>query len=373
MKESKQKILFICGSLDPGKDGVGDYTYQLSKELSKQGYTVAIIAIYDKFIETPLQEIATKDGIDVMRISSRFSKEKKSFLIKDFVKKHNPTYISLQFVPFSFHKRGTPWLLVNILSKIKSVRWHIMFHELWVGMEKNDPWKLKLWGHAQYQIIKQLIKKLKPQVIHSSNPLYLQYLRQIAKTNIVKELPLFGNIKKKFSKQNLRASKNVKFIIFAGIHHGAPVNVFLSWIKQHIINKGFGTEVIFIGKNGSHLSEWTDELTNHRIKYHILGIQDNDIISKTLASADIGISTTPYYLSEKSGSVATMLEHQLPVICISREWMPNIDIDLTSLRPKNIIQWHNKLKLEGILKHKPQYNSLEAISKQFIQDLEWHL
>ena len=31
------KIVFICGCLEPGKDGVGDYTRRLSAELIDHG------------------------------------------------------------------------------------------------------------------------------------------------------------------------------------------------------------------------------------------------------------------------------------------------------------------------------------------------
>mgnify|MGYP003474349261 CR=1 FL=1 len=41
------KILFICGSLEPGKDGVGDYTRRFCGELLKMNYEVQILSIND--------------------------------------------------------------------------------------------------------------------------------------------------------------------------------------------------------------------------------------------------------------------------------------------------------------------------------------
>ena len=43
------KILFICGTFENGKDGVGDYTKRLAKEIIDYGHSVHIIAIHDKF------------------------------------------------------------------------------------------------------------------------------------------------------------------------------------------------------------------------------------------------------------------------------------------------------------------------------------
>src|SRR5690606_39818307 len=47
---SKMNIAFICGSLEPGKDGVGDYTRRLAGELLRNGHNATIIAINDRYI-----------------------------------------------------------------------------------------------------------------------------------------------------------------------------------------------------------------------------------------------------------------------------------------------------------------------------------
>jgi hypothetical protein len=41
-----------------------------------------------------------------------------------------------------------------------------------------------------------------------------------------------------------------------------------------------------------------------------------------LVNSDFGISTTPYFQTEKSGVYAAYREHQLNTICVSREWTP---------------------------------------------------
>ena len=46
------KLVFICGSLEPGKDGVGDYVYILARELIDLGHTCLLIALNDQFLET---------------------------------------------------------------------------------------------------------------------------------------------------------------------------------------------------------------------------------------------------------------------------------------------------------------------------------
>jgi hypothetical protein len=52
----------------------------------------------------------------------------------------------------------------------------------------------------------------------------------------------------------------------------------------------------------------------------VLGLQSSETVSKVLADASHGISTTPIELADKSGSIAAMREHGLPVICLSNPW-----------------------------------------------------
>jgi hypothetical protein len=52
------KIVFVCGSVEIGRDGVGDYTRQLGLELLNQGHEVRIIGINDK-----VSSVHTEDAI----------------------------------------------------------------------------------------------------------------------------------------------------------------------------------------------------------------------------------------------------------------------------------------------------------------------
>ncbi|WP_375438200.1 hypothetical protein, partial [uncultured Hymenobacter sp.] len=54
----------------------------------------------------------------------------------------------------------------------------------------------------------------------------------------------------------------------------------------------------------------------------LLGEQPAEKISETLRNGTIGLSTTSLVVTEKSGTVAAMIEHGLPVLCIARAWWP---------------------------------------------------
>lgn len=42
------KFLFICGSLEPGKNGVGDYTRRLAGECIRMGHDAMILALDER-------------------------------------------------------------------------------------------------------------------------------------------------------------------------------------------------------------------------------------------------------------------------------------------------------------------------------------
>jgi hypothetical protein len=90
-----------------------------------------------------------------------------------------------------------------------------------------------------------------------------------------------------------------------------------------------------------------------------------------MIQVDIGISTTPFYLYEKSGSVAAMFKHGLPVINVadSIEWDSVFTADfipdpaIVEFQPGVIDQWMGNLT-------KPERkNILSNITNQFCADL----
>lgn len=53
-----------------------------------------------------------------------------------------------------------------------------------------------------------------------------------------------------------------------------------------------------------------------------MGVQSENAISQILINSDYGISTTPYYQTEKSGVYAAYKEHQINTISVARNWTP---------------------------------------------------
>ncbi|RLJ73919.1 glycosyltransferase family protein [Pedobacter alluvionis] len=312
------KILFICGSIEKGKDGVGDYTARLCASLSTLGYDVSIISLNDPYVDTNFKTVLNIEGqaIPALRLAKSQEMNLKLDLAAQFIREEKPDLISLQYVVFSFNPKGLPFSLAKSLKKISNnIPWHIMFHELWVGMDKGATFKMNIWGKIQKFIIKRMVTILNPVITHTHTRLYQLKLANIGiKSNY---LPLFGNV----PVTAVTPHRNQRqFVVFGGIHPGAGIGDLIH-LNARIKEKfKYDLKLVFIGRNGGELNQWLPLVRNSGIEVVVLGEQSLGTISEILSQSVVGISTTPLLLAEKSGSVAAMREHGLIILDISRKW-----------------------------------------------------
>lgn len=331
------KILFICGSLENGRDGVGDYTRRLSGELIRQGHQVQVIALNDKYIGSDLNETQKDEsvGINCLRLSSKLSWKERMAVAKRFVEDFDPEWLSLQFVPFSFQEKGLPLGFAIRLKKLGYGRnWHVMFHELWLGIDRESSYKMKVWGYVQKQLVITIIKAIKPKYITTHTNTYQAVLSDLGIQ--ISILPLFSNIPR-ISVLPVKNASLLTCVLFGGIHGGAPVHSFMKDLLIYSMSIDRKLNFIFVGRNGNEAKEWIDVLDELKIEYQNIGECIPEEISEYISKSDLGISTTPYYLAEKSGTVAAFLDHQLPVICVARDWTPTFKKKLVN--NKNIIHY----------------------------------
>ena len=321
------KILFICGSAEPGKDGVGDYTRRLSGELLLIGYNIRVLALCDNHSASFKVENQVVVGslILVNRIPVASSIKERLLWSQEIVNEFQPDWISLQFVPYSFNSKGLPFWLPSFLNKLKgNHKWHIMFHELWIGIEREASFKKKCIGTIQKRIIKKIYKNINPKVVHTQARIYHYYLSKIAIDSFY--LPLFGNVAVTGSIDG--NTEFVVFVVFATIHDNSLFEDFIIDLMKEIQQKNKALIFVFIGRHGDLLTSWTSILDQHTIAYEIIGTASESIISEVLMRGTYGISSTPYKISDKSGVVAAMREHQLPIISLGKNWVDRDDINI---------------------------------------------
>lgn len=330
------KIIMICGSLEPGMDGVGDYTRRLAGELIREGHLVSILAFNDNRVEN-IQRVFQMDKqtpIAVLRLPANLNTRIQNHEAKEFIDAHDPEWLSLQFVPFSFNKKGLPLSLGWKLKKLgESRKWHIMFHELWVG-HANAKYEKKYWiGFLQRKGIRTLRKKLNVLSVNTHSD-YYQHL--LSKENINSGiLPLFGNIEVVVKDtENAWQVINCRFLrenpsekpLYEKDYQTAVIfgSFQLDWNPCSILNKWdlFLKDnnkeglLLLIGRHGFPVDELVKKWnrTFNKIKVIELGVLPPHEISQIMQEANFAITPTPLAVIQKSGTVAAFIEHGLPVV-----------------------------------------------------------
>jgi hypothetical protein len=312
------RIAFICGSLEEGCDGVGDYVLRLARFLQSQDIQCLCIAIADKYVNSTLESTVFNrqgDPINCTRISTNERWSVKQSFLQQSLDSFNPDWISLHYIPYAFHSKGLPYRLRLCLgSLVVAAQWHVMIHELWV-----DPClrlSNRVLAPIQILLLKNLIISLGAKVIHTSNFYYQELLGSISLNSLI--LPMFGSVRRISVSSSPRPYLGRRFVLFGGIlpdwEPGPLLSAIIAVAQQQSI---LSLEFLSIGIAGAHGSKLWSSLAATApagVAYKILGSLPADEISYWLQHSDFGITTSPSHLIGKSSTVAAMIEHGLPVI-----------------------------------------------------------
>lgn len=365
--------------MEPGKDGVGDYTRKLSCALNKEGHVSKIIALNDRKLKTGIREEWQQDmqsQTEVLRMSESLSWNIRLQKAKQFINHFNPQWISLQYVPFGFHIKGLPFSLGNRLSQLASHNlWHFMFHEL--SVNKDESFKFKIWSLLQVRIIQSLIKKLKPIFINTNTELYKYRLKEMGFDATV--LPLFSNITSIDSaNSNLFNAIIPTFIRLYRNDYviGTLFGSFDSkrWDMRSLLNKfkayRFSKKrivIVSLGKMSAGTECWEQLKKEYaQVVFLSLGEQSPEFISHWLNHyTDFGILTTLPELAGKSGSFMAFKEHGIPVFC--KEKTQSLSA-LNLAVEEGLIEVNNIKEFQLPLKHTP-VSQLQLVTAMFLNQL----
>lgn len=355
------RILFICSSLEPGKDGVGDYTIQLAAALNDKGHTTAIIALNDRHAHVHSVQLIHQT-INTLRLPLMYAWKKRSELALEFIQPLRTDWLSLQYVSFGFNPKGLPFGLSQHIKRLQgNAKLHVMFHELWVGFNQKSSLKIKTWSLLQKAMFQSFLQRLGADVITTNTGIYQKLLQDAGFVSTV--LPLFSNIPVYSGRKHIimHATNTIQFIAFGMIHPGAPLEAFINAAVTYGKKYNKEPEIIFTGNNGNEKQHWKNVCNRYGCRYLDKGWQPEVEISATLSAGDFGITTTPYLVIEKSGSVAAMLAHGLSVICLA-ENNPKIESDHTE--DASIFIFNSK-SFEAFLQqqnYKVQVNTPETVA-----------
>jgi len=367
------KIVFICGSIEPGKDGVGDYTRRLAGEIIRQGHKASILSINDKYVTISSEEIHDDSGtkIQTLRLPGNKNYSQKIQSAKEFIDSINPDWLSLQYVPFSFQSKGLHFGLSGILSKIgKGRKWHIMFHELWVL--ESHYFRVRVLSLVQKWLLKLAIFKLQPESLHTSIKLYQEELIKIKiKADI---LPLFSNIpicgepNTRELYLNFKPEKSKQLLYFGAAPGNELTALIVKGIRQYLlVNPDINLKLIIVSFSSPMLVKFCNSLSKELadLKFQFDHFEDmkSQDLSLIMKQINVGIIRSSIDYIGKSGSAVAMLEHGLPL------WAPRFnsynyknieeascffkntynDLSVAIQIPKNAEQFGNLFKIAQLL------------------------
>lgn len=316
------KILFLCGSLDPGLDGVGDYTRRLAAECVRQGNDCQTIAVNDRHLKSEQPSLEEQmDGdtnLHCARLPAQLPWRQRTTLASEWRQAYQPDMISLQFVPYSFHPKGLPLGLVSRLRQIGGdTPWHVMLHELWIG-RRHSPLGFAV-GPLQKRLCKSLLKKLPASIIHTHSTGYLERLREIGFHP--QRLPLFGNIPVVPGAKIEHAPATLPDDAAVILHFGAIspgleyLRSKLNELRLEVLSIHRSCHFVSIGSAGPYREDATGVAASvmGEDNVHFIGRVSAEQVSAWMQRAHIGLSRSPLHIYEKSGSTAAMLEHGMDV------------------------------------------------------------
>ena len=374
------KVVFVTSCLEPGRDGVGDYTRSLAEESTKLGHRAGLLALQDRYV-------SWQRGPATLRFGPGLAWEERIAQARQFLIEFEAEWVSVQFVAYGFHPKGLAWGLGERLEQLAQGRLvHLMLHELWIGAETGAALKHRLIGRVQRLGLRRLIGRLRPAVVHSSNPAYVRLLDQMGVPATV--LPLFGAIPVRERADDYWFAERLRqagiprsgerredvwlFTFFGTLHPVWPPEPLLGYLEAAARLHQKRIALVAIGRLGAGEAVWQAMVRRYagRFDFLNLGEQTPERIAQCLRASDFGVATTPWALLGKSATATAMLELGLPVI-VNRDdvrfaggtgaessgdpWLVKADEGLP--------------RLLGELRRRPARSRLPEVARQWIGDL----
>ena len=180
-----------------------------------------------------------------------------------------------------------------------------MIHETWAGAGKGFR-----FAHSFMQkvLLKQLLDRLRPSVIHTHLPEYLQKLARLNHRAL--ELPLFSNIPVLAAGPPTPHKLVIGF--FSQVACSPRIRRFLNDLLGKVLAAGLQAELLLIGGREAEMREFSTFLGHPRLVTRT-GFLSPAEISGAIRSCSMGITPVPRHALGKSGSVAAFLSHGIPV------------------------------------------------------------
>jgi hypothetical protein len=339
------KIMFLCGSLEPGRDGVGDYTRRLADECARRGHACAVIALHDPHVRRETAGFA--GAVRFLRLPASAAWAGRVGRVLQEQRDCAPDWVSWQLVAYGLDPRGlVPSALLDRAPELRGPRCHVMMHELWIGLEAGSGWRARATGWRQRRGVLRLLERLRPDSLQTSNPAYRQALGHAGLAAGV--LGLFGNVPVADDATGgadalarwLPAAGGAAPLVgiaFGTLHPQWRPGATVDWLKVTARRHGRPPALLAVGRLGPHAAATLEAFARQQVRVAVTGEQDAARVSELLRSADFGIAPHPWALIGKSGAAAAMLEHGLPVLVPRDDWRLRVASSVPATAPDALL------------------------------------
>lgn len=352
-------LVLLCGSLQPGADGVGDYSRRLAAACQQLGVATALVALHDPALATPETSDQIADGIQlpVLRLPATLPWSQRLALTRKQLQVWNCGQLSLQFVPYAFQPRGLPFALPGVIQALLRPdtggphrTLQVMLHEIWLGLPASSSMRSRAIGRLQRQIITAIVQASPGTICHTSTQVFQTAL---LKAGIRAErLPLFSNLPEPESvactSRSVEPSRFYTGCVFGRIPPEWDPDPVLQALAAKAQQRQCLPRLLLIGR--SHQGHaWFEGLRQRWPQVALIehGPEASpQRLAELIRSCQVGFATTPWALIEKSGAVAAFLSLDVPVVVSRENWHLRARWQSAS-HPAEPAEHPNRLKLSS--------------------------
>ncbi|MEB3302424.1 MAG: hypothetical protein VKN56_10705 [Cyanobacteriota bacterium] len=328
-------VALVCGSLEIGADGVGDYSRRLAAAMIQAGLHAGVIALHDPHANYSTTTVHHQqcDGIEVpvLRLHATLPWATRVTQARRQLTAWGSRLLSLQFVPFAYDSRGLPWSLPSVIRALldhpnpttHGLAFHLMFHEIWIGVARSSSMRDRLIGRLQRSIVDDLCRRCPALAVHTSNRPYQLCLQTIGLPTEL--LPLYSNLpllEEQATPPKAACPGYFSGCVFGRIPPQWDPDPALRVLIRQAEAAGLAPRLLLVGR--SHAPEgWLERVRRRwpRICIEAHGAEGSPArLAELIQGCQLGLATSPWALVEKSGAVAAFISLGLTVLVSREDW-----------------------------------------------------
>lgn len=312
-------------------DGVADHSLKLAAGLKLQGHDVLLLGVND-FHPGSTEINAVQAGLPILNLSGhRPWAEREQTLARSW-NEFQPEGLSVQYYWRGYWPGRNHNRIAAFLHRAgRGIRRHIMYHETWDDIGTKHPRLHRLRQCAVALLIAGFHHRLRPHSSATNTWYYVRQLRWIGVRAAYAPIPSSFEVVPRESAADAAVWRLIQAaglgqiarddawvaVLFGRVQPEWPAQDALAWLRQAWQTSGRSHGVIVsLGHTAYGNHGWARVVGaagTVGLRTAKLGLQSEEVVSRVLALADLGVATTDCRLLDKSSSYAAMAAHGLPV------------------------------------------------------------